>query len=135
MSNKDNSGPAFPVPDPFRLKPQNEQQMVQFAGGMSLRDYFIAHAPDHPHPWFTPVMPPCPDGSIWVSDDGMRKYTNHADAFANEGDSCTRFNQDAIDAWTAERDKQRFVQWPAAWADAQLAARGSPDIIRPTPGA
>jgi hypothetical protein len=27
------------------------------------------------------------------------------------------------DEWTEEREKQRYVQWPAAWADEQLKAR------------
>jgi len=78
MSKQTQSFPAFPAQE------------------ISLRDYFIAHAPAEPQPWFMPVMPPAPDLEIF------------ADEYSN---------------WLTEQAKQRYIQWPAAWADEMLVAR------------
>ncbi len=40
MSEREDGGPAFPIPDPFLLKPGNETNMMRLASGMSLRDWF-----------------------------------------------------------------------------------------------
>ena len=69
---------------------------------MSLRDYFIAHAPAEPQCWFVPEMPPRPEA---ITEDGR----------------CV--NAKSIDDYDREYNKQRFVQWPAAWADAMIEAR------------
>jgi hypothetical protein len=67
--------------------------------GMSLRAYFMAHAPAEPQTWFSPVMP--------TEIPPLRAMTdvenNHARA-----------------AWASTAEKQRQLQWPAAWADEQL---------------
>ncbi len=42
--SKNDSGPAFPVHDPFNLEPANVDEMKALASGMSLRDYFAAKA-------------------------------------------------------------------------------------------
>jgi len=73
---------------------------------ISLRDYFIAHAPAEPQPWFEPVMETKRPEPIFPDN---RKY----DAI----------NTDEIVAWDRERQKQRYIQWPAAWADEQIKAR------------
>ncbi|PKL40915.1 MAG: hypothetical protein CVV44_04150 [Spirochaetae bacterium HGW-Spirochaetae-1] len=75
--------------------------------GMSLRDYFIAHAPAEPQPWFTPIM-------------DIKRPQPHFDS--SRSGNC--LNRMALDSWDNEYDKQRHLQWPVAWADAMLAARG-----------
>jgi hypothetical protein len=55
--------------------------------GMSLRAYFMAHAPVEPQPWFNPKITEKHFGS--------------------------------------EIEKQRYVQWPAAWADEQITIIGN----------
>ncbi len=110
---KNDGGPAFPRPaseftgsgtcpdgnDPIRAQ-----------NGMSLRDYFAAHAPHEPQFWFKPIMQSkCPE-TIW--DRGMQ-YENYPT------------NEREIQNWRDEYDKQRFIQWPMAWADAMLTARES----------
>lgn len=90
---------------------------------ITLRDYFIAHAPTEPQPWFKPTMPPRPDDTIWTSDDGMRMYTSEYAATEKEGERYHRFNEQAIEAWDIEYQKQLLVQWPIAWADEMLHAR------------
>lgn len=93
----DDSGPAFPCEYTGFVRYANGSDGVVEVrhNGMSLRDYFIAHAPAEPQPWFEPVMttlrPP------------------------NPGNMQNR--------WDYEYDKQRYIQWPAAWADAMLEAR------------
>lgn len=59
-----------------------------------LRDYLIAHAPVVPQTWFKPDMPEQPP-------------TMHG----------------RLD-WHTEYHKQLYIQWPSAWADEQLKARG-----------
>lgn len=70
---------------------------------ITLKDYFMAHAQDEPQFWFVPEMPPRPEAII-------------------EDVRCV--NAKSIDAWDAEYNKQRFIQWPAAWANIMLEERG-----------
>jgi hypothetical protein len=58
MSADKTGGSAFPKQPIWRTPDGMEITMDQ--GGMTLRDYFIAHAPAEPQPWFAPVMPPKP---------------------------------------------------------------------------
>lgn len=115
MSNERNDGgPAFP-----------RDHASLGHNGMSLRDYFIAHAPAEPQPWFEPVMCECP-AAIYVSHDGRFQYASAEAAASAWGSVGYRIaNGSAIEAWEAERAKQRYAQWPAAWADEMLKARQS----------
>lgn len=76
---------------------------------LTLRDYLIAHAPDEPHKWFMPVMPEArpspPDPNSEIDIEGWRVVSAK------------------MVAWDHEFDKQRSIQWPGAWADAQIALR------------
>lgn len=90
MNTKDTGGPAFPCHP--EIVPHKERDFA----GMTLRDYFMAHAPAEPQPWFIPEMPPEPDPGMFFDEHG---------------------------AWVAEQYKQRYVQWPAVWADEMLKAR------------
>ena len=119
---KNNGGPAFPK---------------EYEGsGMTLHDYFVAHAPAEPQPWFQPEMPKKPmpllmpndftpeeraDYRSWQEERIDLEHMQYARSqeFA-EADS-ERTEQRA--AWDREREKQRWVQWPAAWADEQIALR------------
>ena len=101
MNTKYTGGPAFPSGDE-EIKHSQEygysiiRESRALHEGMTLRDYFMAHAPAEPQPWFIPEMPPEPD---------LGKFF------------------DEHSAWVAEQYKQRYVQWPAAWADEMLKAR------------
>ncbi len=116
MSNE-TGGPAFPVQDASKWQ----------AHGMTLRDYFAAHAPQEPHAWFRPVMPnPCPEHK-W---EGRHAQTGEPLYFLNSyaaqkacGDDFWDANEEARAEWCAEFSKQNLVQWPYAWADAMLKAR------------
>jgi hypothetical protein len=44
MSTKNDGGSAFPITDPFLLKPANETEMMRLARGMSLRDWVASKA-------------------------------------------------------------------------------------------
>jgi hypothetical protein len=94
--------------------------------------YLIAHAPVEPQAWFEPVMPErpmLPDDTLnlrcqagWptyertgsykfmvcLSDDEKAWLEEHAADHKAYGD------------WSREYDKQRLIQWPAAWAHEQL---------------
>lgn len=111
----DNGGSAFPVVLP---------DGVSWDGGMTLRDYFIAHAPTNPWPIFAPTMPtkrPIP--GPWKSDDGKMTYATSAAAERDCGDCYYCLNQEELDAWDADKKYQTYAQWPAYWADAMLKER------------
>ncbi len=93
----DDGGPAFPEAGLSNL-PNGE--FIHGRAGMTLRDYLIAHAPAQPQPWFEPVMP-----------DGFEPD------WTINGRPC--FGDEKQAAYT----KQRYIQWPAAWADEQLKLR------------
>ena len=121
--------PAFPFiiemkgpgSNPFSGKeilPGNTENEV--FTGMSVRTYLMAHAPAEPQPWFEPYMPKKPDPTIWIGESG-NKYHSRLDAERAEGDEFVRpVNSEAIAAWEQEKKKQRYIQWPAAWADEMM---------------
>lgn len=125
MSYKPYNEPAFPV--------RGACAENQF-NGMTLRDYFMAHAPAEPQPWFQPVMPPAPrvmkvheiedrqirDEVLTADDAGADPETDAGMEFVRQRSEA----QAQFDQWEAERRKQRYIQWPAAWADAMLDQRG-----------
>jgi hypothetical protein len=116
---KDDGGPAFPAPEAGQAHFGDPSAYI----GMTLRDYFVAHAPAEPQPWFEPTMSTeCPPDD-WRSEDGEERFTNMYEARRVYGDSIVNSNDDAQFAWKCERDKQRYLQWPAVWADAMLEER------------
>lgn len=108
---------------------------------MTLRDYFIAHAPAEPQPWFFPSMPtprPHPVGPQWPSDlDDLERRELDAwreDMLSTKDFTAPRLVQraqeiaahrKALSEWDTDCAKQRFIQWPAAWADEMLKARAA----------
>jgi len=129
MSTKETGGPAFPN---YEWSVKHGQMMP--VGGMTLRDFYIAHAPTEPQPWFKPVMPPHPVAGVWEADSWYdhtsdcivhekRFYDNFQTALLLSGEDISLTNQAEIDVWEANAVKQRFIQWPAAWADEMLKAR------------
>lgn len=122
MSAHDDGGPAFPSAP--TVGPSGDLYRPADIGcpGLSIRDYFIAHAPAEPQQWFRPTMPPCPVPHL-VGHDG-RTYATTLDAERACGeDGFEDRNYEAINDWQRECAKQRYVQWPAAWADAMLKVR------------
>lgn len=109
-------------------------QIGEAAVGMTLRDYYIAHAPVEPQKWFKPKMDfACPNALDWgdIEDSDLRKEV--AGCVESE---CSPTSSAAIEwldraatvcsereIWTADFNKKRYTQWPAAWADEMLNAR------------
>lgn len=145
-------GPAFPVPDRDMAHaagsaavmgvtdPAERDRLYADAynkavRGMTLRDYFIAHAPVEPQPWFEPTMPKrpqFPDFGALPKED-QRDWNN--ERYDYEPEKCSPALQaygeqhsmaiKAMHEWSKEYEKQRYVQWPGAWADEQLRLRGA----------
>lgn len=90
--------------------------------GISLRDYFIAHAPEEPQAWFKPVvsLPYPTDPNITPLCEKDRKDWSED---TMDFDRQRQHRWEARRVWGEELEKQRYIQWPAAWADAMLAAR------------
>lgn len=120
MSTSDNGGPAYPV-----IELNHDGSPYHQSLGISVRDYFIAHAPAEPQPWFYPNVPPCPEIKGWAnSNNPGRVYACEAHAMIdNTRGEVTPSNQKEIEQWHKEYTRQRYIQWPAAWADEQLKAR------------
>lgn len=78
--------------------------------------YLAGQAPDEPQPWFKPSMPQRPNSGVYVSADGKRKYTSAYVAEQQEGDNFQLLNEKEIAAWDEEYRKERYIQWPLAWA-------------------
>jgi hypothetical protein len=112
-------GPAFPTPDVYHTNGQIQYGEV----GMSLRDYFIAHAPTEPPTWFQPSMPVARPASRYTSEDGKMNYPNRHAAACAEGDFFINTAEKAQIDWDALQVRERSFQWPVAWADAMLKAR------------
>lgn len=139
---KDTSGPAFPVLFVSQNNSTGETTMYQSEGGATLRDYFAMHAPDEPQPWFVPDMPQPPvepsgnpignNGEypddqtarnlldwrrdpVWDVEDEHPTYSYWAQQW--------RDYWSAIDRHSTECARQRYIQWPYAWADEQLKER------------
>jgi hypothetical protein len=114
VDDKDDGGSAFPSAG---------SKLAQKTAGMSLRDYFIAHAPAEPQSWFKPQMDEPRPTPLWTDDsDETRTFETVSEAEV----ACDYYhdaNERAIIQWDADYDKQRFIQWPIAWADAMLAER------------
>lgn len=141
MSEVDDGGPAFPMPQQLYSKRawnNDDTQIIAGQRGLSLRDWFIAHAPAEPQAWFAPTVPPkpeLPDRFKELSEEDRREL-ERLDEFPvsviaeEEGNEavrafCQRKSEafDAQQAWEAELKKQRYIQWPVAWAEAVLKAR------------
>lgn len=99
--------------------------------GMTLHDYFMAHAPAEPQKWFNPRVPPCPIvpsvrslpvgelRSELLESDDKDAVSQEAKDWLLERDLLAAQQSD----WQKEFRKQLYVQWPAAWADAMLEQR------------
>lgn len=132
----DDGGPAFARPLAFVGDTSNaEVEVSPDQPGMSLRDYFAAHAPTDIPDWFKhrePVKyyPDCPHWSTlpnedhreiarsWIDDpcydlpDELRWFQEKFEAY-----------QDAAIAWREQDALERYIQWRWHYADAMLEAR------------
>lgn len=137
MSNINTGGPAFARPAVFTSThglASTEQD------GMTLRDYFIAHAPSEPQQWFSPVLPerevPLPTFAQMYPDhtqDELKAYK----CFNSDWMKIDDVSEERVRNYLFQREEQhkrsreyaamaereRYIQWPAAWADAMLEAR------------
>ena len=68
----------------------------------STLEYFMAHAPAEPQDWFEPVMP---TERPQFTNPGLAEQPDH--------------EVQEITNWNNERYKQRYIQWPLAWAQEQ----------------
>jgi hypothetical protein len=125
-------GPAFPrsAGDYTGTKHGNIAQ-----GGMTTLDYFMAHAPAEPQPWFKPVTEPAPPPVDYINDmtpEEWKEYEGWGEFLDTKDLKCSRVRAyaESSDAytglrrkWEAEYEKQRYVQWPKAWAMEMIAER------------
>lgn len=135
-------GYAFPLP--YVSEPASG--LLQYPEpGMTLRDYFAAHAPAEPWGWWEPKMPKKPDiprqfsdlagyeniVSRWKSDPicdlpGMLKDGGAPENVQLAGEMYQESVERAVSKrslWDTDRVVQRCVQWPYAYADAMIAER------------
>jgi hypothetical protein len=142
-------GPAFHVS--FKWVGQKPDEKLVFDHvGVTVRDYFAAHAPAVPD-WFVyrepnpPTPPPAADlddfDAKWArdisSDDCPEESLNHHDVKPERAAKIRDYARVYGAYWTARLahlDRQainRIVAWRYAYADAMLAARGDAGMISP----
>lgn len=107
--------------------------------GITIRLYLIAHAPAEPQAWFRPKVDPVAlekrpvpkDMTVEERQDFDGWADGYVDAKSAQTERMREFilarqeEKRAMREKTAEWERQRYIQWPAAWADAQLAHLGA----------
>lgn len=126
MNNKTFNQYAFPC---------DSRESATFAG-MTLLDYFMAHAPADPQPWFKPVMPELraapkiPEGRTPEENSELNAFS--CDAMDADEARYPRVRAYLLDLvawrlecqeWNESRERLRLIQWPRAWAMEQLKER------------
>ena len=136
MSDINNGGPAFPNPE---MSEENFGNRSAYPG-LTVRDYFIAHAPVEPQQWFEPELPPraiqlphftkmhpdYTDSELAALHGFGRDYMEYEDVteervrnyFFQREEERKRNH-----AYSKMAERERYIQWPAAWADAMLEQR------------
>ena len=114
------------------------------------RDYFIAHAPEVPAPWFEPSMRPRPikpmplkdrklleindqywdeeNGQWWDDEEPKKIVVDDVERDISPGEIQSVINYrvalntyaDEIRNWEIDWKKERIFQWPLAWADEMM---------------
>jgi hypothetical protein len=84
--------------------------------GLTIRDYFAAHAPRRPYVWFEPKMRPRPKPHYDHDHPNERKYEERLIG-------CTPVNELELAEYDDERHRQILLQWPYFYADAIIAER------------
>jgi hypothetical protein len=131
----DNGGSAFPV---AHQEDQGGAVRAWSETGMTLRDYFAAHAPAEPQQWFSPVLtepaPQRPDlpaeivgtrRSYLIEYGDVMRLENAQTPVERQYLEAVKAYEKARTAHNIETGKQFYVQWPGAWADEQIKARKS----------
>lgn len=90
---------------------------LQSIEGMTLRDYFAAHAPRTPREWFKPLMD-TPRPEVIVDHE-----STSAQIYPNEIWRWDLVNEKELRLWDVEYETRLHMQWPYAYADAMLKAR------------
>lgn len=147
MSNEVNETMAFPraaSPLPF-----SDQYQAQ--DGMTLLDYFAAHAPVDVPPWFEETVPPMPRFSerknpfyeaigIAYTGDGQNDWSEEVRPVRNEKSTYfvpkeeevrlariywekKEVERGAFNQWQKDKAIARQVQWPYEWARLQIKER------------
>lgn len=128
MSTINDGGPAFPVRIPTGgLHANGTPEPTQIHPGMSLRDYFAAHAPSMPRDWFAPDVQVVKE--IWQTAGGSPAISSanpsHRDEYGQPIPNVLT-NADEVKKSWLEYQYQFEIQWPWVWADTMLAQRAKP---------
>lgn len=127
----DTSSCAFPAE---QHETQDGNWNQTFDPGMTMHDYFAAHAPSEPQHWFLPAIPPKPEIPYWkeLSEPARKEWLDEKLSWADPEDCLPEYvafserykaARLAMEEWEREYEKARCTQWPYAWADEQLKER------------
>jgi hypothetical protein len=114
-----NNTPAFPCHELY-----DEQGSIHRSPGITTLDYFIAHAPVEPQPWFKPNLPTQPNmgpeprfiGNYEDFDEVSKKFY---DSYIRRIEE----HKQELHKWSIECEKIKYTRWPVAWAVEQMKAR------------
>lgn len=125
-------GPAFPRP-----LSHSQGEVSPDQDGMTLRAYFIAHAPEKPWSWFKPNLstekPKFPEEKVLfegLSEEQIMNFKvwrydpcyelqKESPEFKNAIELIDQHHKAAED-WEKEYLQQKDIQWPAFWAEQML---------------
>ena len=107
--------PAFPTT-------HEEPHGMVLSGGLTIREYFMSHAPAEPQPWFKPIMGTPRPASVLSDPLTGKTFATWQDAEQECGDDYVNAAQAEQDEWDYQKLVAKYAQWPAAWADAVLKA-------------
>lgn len=127
--------PAFPGKLPRQDTRGEEAADFIFFGGITVRDWFAAHAPTEIPRWFqyqpsTP-RPELPD-KYKELDDKQRRELEAGDGWPEEGEASDevvafanrmRVAHEAQERWERKRDADRFIAWRWHYADLMIRGR------------
>ena len=97
--------------------------------------YLMAHAPAEPPDWFEPAIEPPPPSAkhpINPTDQEREELRGLGDWLSPEEATCPRVKaygaeldaaRIAYAAWKSRYYRERYLQWPRAWAEEMLKRR------------
>jgi len=92
------------------------------ANGMTIREYFAAHAPAQPEFWFVPNIPGVPERPQLPLPHGTSAQVGHCTKCKEYFEAQAKMDLE-YEQKLSEYEMQRFVLWRWEYADAMIKAQ------------
>jgi len=109
-----------------RVQTNNSKEQLAFpqpgANGMTIREYFAAHAPSQSESWFAPNIPGVPERPRLSLPHGNTAQVGHCAECKEYFEAQAKIDLE-YEQKLSEYEMQRFVLWRWAYADAMIKAQ------------